>query len=125
MPKKMYILARYAWEYNDEYNYTPEGDPTDPKTIYHKKSAADKAAEKCNIDGLKGLNLSEYGCEGLTSNLTNMTEGEFVEFMKKLGAKDFSGDEPVIPAKLPRGAYLKILKEIDIRFYTVIEAPVK
>jgi hypothetical protein len=121
MPKgKIFLVAAYSWEYNDEYYYTPDGNPTCPQIAFEDEGKADKICRKKNIEALKGLTI-DHSSEGLSGCIVDdMTEEQFENFMKSLGAKNFSKDDPTIPNGLPASAYEEILEKLTLRFFTVI-----
>lgn len=60
MSKTAYAVCATAWDYNDEYNYTPEGDPSFPIAVFLDKDAADRDMHQRELNAWRGAEIRIY-----------------------------------------------------------------
>jgi hypothetical protein len=60
MPKTVYAVLEVAYEYNDETYSAGDSNGGFPEHIFLTKEAAQKYADKKNLEQMRGLNLAEY-----------------------------------------------------------------
>jgi hypothetical protein len=126
--QKGWVLAEIGWEYNDEYNYRPEYGGSTAQAVYMNKDDAVAECERLNCIGIRGINLGEYGGDGLSGILKcGVSEDVFVKWANETLGTKWSPDECefAVPDGLMHAQYKDLLNRISIRFWEVLEVDIR
>jgi hypothetical protein len=126
LPTKIYAVCCYAYEYNDEYNYQPDGSPSDPVAAFLSKELAEADMKKREIDRWRndGFNIYDYlSGNGLSDYIDNEDEVLGV-LQSEFGYEGSDAADFEVPTGLTDAQYERLMELFSfIDFYCVSELP--
>lgn len=132
--QRVWVVVEFAWEYNDEYHYTPEGDPGYPVSAFTTKEAATEACERKNIASMRcDDNLCNYNGNDGWEAISCYKEGtdaaaELRKFCDSIGCETDDNSLRILPHVTDENC-VKLYSMISPQFYSVaevlIDQPVK
>lgn len=122
--KHGYIVQEISWEYNDEFNYKPEGDAACPLKIFLSKEKAEAMALDKNVAAFRGTDIANYSGDGIYGVVED--DNDIAKIVEILGIERTPDDcELEVPEKATREQVLKVMKLVSIRFYEVVKVPLE
>jgi len=122
---KVWVVTEYSWEYNDEYNYTPEGDPGYPVVAFTTAEAADKACLTRNIAAMRASdNLLSYNSNDGWGAFAKGGEGCEINDVKAFCvSRGWECDDStlVLPKSASDDDIEKLMAMSSLRFFSVRE----
>lgn len=129
------MINEYSWEYNDEYNYTTEGNPGFPAYVFLDRADAGRACNLLNAHRFAGLQPFEYVYDGLGSISSLDEEDVCAQLVEIIGREEVGLDASelltlleafTIPPELTDEQYMAIAEVFDcLSFYEVTEVEVR
>lgn len=124
---KVFAVCSYCWEYNDEYNYQPDGEPAEPIAVFASKEIAEADALQRNIQEWRNTPapISNYASEGSVYNSITNADEVIKALRDEFGVEcdDLDSYDPDIKAM--SDAQMERLMELFpfMEFYCVRELP--
>ena len=127
IPFKVYVVASYAWEYDDQNHYT-NNDASIAAVAHMSEQRAKDECRKRNRAALKGCDIGDYSNEGVRPYLDSDDEAAKSTFVlwanETLGTKWGIGDrELVVPKDLNDAALDLLMGKMSLRFFEVVGVP--
>jgi hypothetical protein len=119
---KVYAIAEFNWQYDDQNHYTPEGDPSHPIRAYLSEQRAQDDCLIRNMVSFRGRDLGDYSNDGASAYIEG-SEEDFVTWAnKELGTKWAVNDHVfVVPKDLPDNKLILLMAKFSLRFFEVLQ----